>query len=968
MRSTRTTAILAVAFVAVTACAALLCSGCSHGSSSLPSSDLLVDGRQITPAGVTTAAVGNMPLNIALSPDGKYAITTSSGLNGRLCSMRVSDGAIVSALTFQAYDASKPNNGLFYGLAFDPTPHGGKYVLYAAQGAYGTVAVVTVAGDGNLTQTGTIPAKPVQFMPVDQPAGIAFASGTIFMANYFSVDLKAASQPASTLSLYRASDGTRLGSYTFTDSAGTDTPCFPYAVTARSDGTRAYVASQRDGAVYILDTTDPSHIALVSKVAGLSEPSAVLLNKAQTVLYVANADSDTISVVDVSTNQARVKATVLLRPANVVGLSGVSPSGLALSPDEKTLYASLGDFNAVGVVDTGTDQLSGYIPVGWYPTAVTTSADGHELLVVNGWGSTARNPNPKFSYLNPDVLGVNTAANPVAWSAPPAQGYILNAIPGNVSRIDLTKAVPGLSASTSQVVHNNQNTAAMGSSADSTVSALGIKSGKIKHVIYVIKENRGYDQVLGDLLQGNGDASLTLYGKDVTPNQHALAERFILLDNFYNNAPVSGEGWQWCTQSTANAFVIKSIPYVYQLSLPTYQLNQGFEGQVDGYITGGYPAKDQDGNLLSATNKAAPSIPDVAASSGGYIWDQAEKAGLTYRNYGFFLSTGSPSKPPYATPDNYPTVAGLTPAGHLPTPVGQVAGVTDYDFRRFDFNYSDSDAWVKYGFDAASLGLTTGSPAGYYHSQSSPVAAQPSRFSEWDREFQAMLKADPTGNSIPAFESVRFMRDHTMGLNPGNGSPSALMADNDYAVGELVEAVSKSPIWDSTAIIVVEDDSQFSSDHVDTHRSFVQVISPWIKQSTVDHRFYDTNSVLKTIELLLGVGPMSQYDHFATPIIGGWDSAPHNNATYSAILPAKSIIGQVNPSVASYAPGDPRRQLAELSSDMNWKVADAAPYDVLNQVLWADVKGADSARPELRESTLAVPGVQQAGQTGDGDD
>jgi Phosphoesterase family len=313
-------------------------------------------------------------------------------------------------------------------------------------------------------------------------------------------------------------------------------------------------------------------------------------------------------------------------------------------------------------------------------------------------------------------------------------------------------------------------------------------------------------------------------------------------------------------------------------------------------------------------------------------------------------------------------VAGLTPAGHLPTPAGQVAGVSDYDYRRFDFNYADSDAWVKHGFDAASLGLTTGSPAGYYASLNSPVAAQPSRFSEWDREFQAMLKADPTGNGVPAFMSVRFMRDHTMGLNPGNGSPSALMADNDYAVGELVEAVSKSPIWDSTAIIVVEDDSQFSSDHVDTHRSFVQVISPWIKQSTVDHHFYDTNSVLKTIELLLGLGPMSQYDHFATPIIGGWDSAPHNDAAYSAVLPAKSIIGQVNPSVASYAPNDPRRQLAELSSEMNWKVADAAAYDVLDRVLWADVKGAGSAMPAPRESTLALSGVQQAGQSGDGDD
>jgi len=180
----------------------------------------------------------------------------------------------------------------------------------------------------------------------------------------------------------------------------------------------------------------------------------------------------------------------------------------------------------------------------------------------------------------------------------------------------------------------------------------------------------------------------------------------------------------------ANAFTIKAIPYIYQLSLPTYQINYGFEGQVDGYITGGYPATDQDGNSLSRTGDAAPSIPNVAQAPGGYIWDAVEKAGLTYRNYGFFLSTGAPSKPPYKVPDNYPTVAGLSPPGHIPTPAGQVAGRSDYDYRRFDFGYADSDAWLKYGFDATSLGLTTGNPPGYYASPHSPVPAQPSRFSE----------------------------------------------------------------------------------------------------------------------------------------------------------------------------------------------------------------------------------------------
>ena len=788
------------------------------------------------------------------------------------------------------------------------------------------------------------------------------------MSNYFSVDLKAAYQPASTLSLYRASDGTRLGSYTFMDDANTNTPSFPYAVTARSDGTRAYVASQRDGCVHVVNTTDPSHIVLASKIANLSQPSALLLNNAQTLLYVANAGSDTISVVDLATDEPRVKATVLLRPSNVVNLPGVSPSGLAISPDEKTLYASLGDFNAVGVIDTRTNTLSGYIPVGWYPTALTTSAGGEKLLVVNGWGTKAMNPNPNYNFLSPDVLGINSGANPPAWVSAPGPGYVLNSIPGNVSRIDLTKGLPDLATSTAQVIRNNQNTPAMASTADSTLVDLGVKSGKIKHVIYVIKENRGYDQVLGDLPQGNGDSSLTLYGREVTPNQHALAERFILLDNFYNNAPVSGEGWVWCTESVANAYTVKVIPYVYQLSLATYGINYGFEGEVNGYITGGYPAKDQDGNSLSSTNKAAPSIPNVTRSSGGYIWDGVRKAGLAYRNYGFFLSSGAPSKPPYQVPDNYPTVAGLSPPGHIPTPDGQVAGYSDYDYRKFDFSYADSDAWLKYGFNATSLGLTTGNPAGYYASPNSPVPAQPSRFSEWNREFQEMLSQDPTGNSVPAFETVRFGRDHTMGLNPGFSSPAAMMADNDYAVGELVEALSKSPIWESTVIFVIEDDSQFSPDHVDTHRSFCQVISPWITKSTVDHHFYDTNSVLKSMELLLGLSPMSQYDHFASPISGGWDSASNNDAVFTAILPPKNIVGEVNPSQTSYAPNDPRGQLAELSTAMNWSAADDVPYAVLNDTLWKDAKGTDAIMPDLRVSKIAAPGGEQTTQVNDGDD
>ncbi len=230
-----------------------------------------------------------------------------------------------------------------------------------------------------------------------------------------------------------------------------------------------------------------------------------------------------------------------------------------------------------------------------------------------------------------------------------------------------------------------------------------------------------------------------------------------------------------------------------------------------------------------------------------------------------------------------------------------------------------------------------------------------------------MLRQDPTGDGVPAFMTVRLGRDHTMGLNPGYGSPRAMLADNDYAVGELVEAISLSPIWTSTVIFIIEDDAQFSNDHIDSHRSFAQVISPWIKTATVDSHFYDTNSILKSIELLLGLSPMSQYDHFANPILGGWDSSPNNNKPYTAILPSSDIIGDVNPSIASYELNDPRRRLAKLSSEMNWSVADAVPYNVLNELLWKDAKGTDSKTPELKVSRLALPRGLQATQS-DGDD
>ncbi|MFH0802710.1 MAG: alkaline phosphatase family protein [bacterium] len=946
-----------------------LTGGCSQSSSNSPApqppspaSNVLPNGRVITPSGTTSGPVGGMPLNIVLSPDGKYAITTSSSINSNLCSVRVSDGAIVSTISYNAFDPSTPNFGLYYGLVFAPG-NAPPYTLYAAQGGWGTVAMFTLGANGTLTQTPTtIPASVPQYTPQDQPGGLALDTrGYLYVTNTIPVAASPTTGHAgpSTLSIFTTA-GVRQGTgYTFPG----QTPCYPQAITVKSDGSAAYVASERDDCVYVLNTTVPTAPTLTATINTGDHPDALLLNHAQTRLYVANAGSDTISVIDTTTN--RVLSTVLLRPSNVSNLPGVTPTGLALSPDEKTLYASLGDFNAVGVIDTATSRLRGYIPVGWYPTAVAVAPDNSCLLVTNGWGTTAMNPNPQCNTLNPDVLSINEATTPPNYNYSPGPGYVLNSIPGNVSRVDLTKALPALAASTVLVVQNTQNTPAAGSSAaTSALALLGVKYGNIKHVIYIIKENRGYDQVLGDLPKGNRDPSLTLFGQDITPNQHALAMRFILLDNFYNNAPVSGEGWAWCTQSLANEFTMRNIPYIYRLALSTYQFDGGaFGGQDTNYITGGYPAFDQDGFQLSPDGKDVPPIKAVAEAPGGYIWDMVHDAGLTYRNYGFFLSAGVPQSPPYLIPDNYPTVHNLQPPGHMPAPPGQTSGYTDYDFRQFDFGYAESDAWVKHGLTAAQAGLKTvpavGPATPGYYTHSTTVPPQPSRFSEWNREFQYMLTQDPTGGTVPNFMMVRFGRDHSLGLNPTFGTPQSMMADNDYAVGELVDAVSHSPIWESTVIFVIEDDAQFSPDHVDAHRSFVQVISPWIKQGTLDSHFYDTNSVLKSMELLLGLPPMSQYDNFANPIMEGWDSAPNNNAPFDAILPAKNIIGALNPPPSAYKRNDPRRRLALLCAKMNFRIEDAAPVGLLNEAIWMSVKGPNSKMPKPRFNELqclAKPG------------
>jgi YVTN family beta-propeller protein len=888
----------------------------------------LVTGRHIAPEAVTSQDVGSLPVNLILSPDGQYAISTDQGFAQALHSIRLADGKSVSSLRFQNRRGQQSGQmrtvGLYYGLAASPNNE-----VFAAQGAHDAIAVMTIDGQGQLERIRTIQCKADDF-----PSGLALdQAGRLYVANNDPEAQPPVIKPSS-VAVFDSKDGKELGRYAFADSFG-GTPNFPLALAVTRDGKKLYVGSQRDEAVYVLDTSDVAKIKPLATLSTGSHPVALLFNKAQTRLYVANAHSDTISIVDPRTDT--ILHTVLLRPDIARSLAGATPTGLALSPNEKMLYASLGDMNAVAVIDVAEEkpELEGYIAAGWYPSSVIASPDGKRLLIANAKGTRTRNPNP----LQPAT----------APTQPPKPRSPLDLIEGNV----ISVAIPNkeqLAEQTKKVLDNNRLTAKY-IDAPNPLAHIGIKSGKIKHVIYVVKENRTYDHVLGDLRQGNGDPRYCLFPRNITPNQHALAERFVLLDNFYDSGEVSGDGWTWSTQAMANEYVIRNVPYSYSDRGRVFD----YEGMNNMWLTGGFPAKGPDGEPLSQHplfKDGAPPVPDVAKAPGGHIWDLAKKGGLSIRNYGFFMSNGVKTKEGVqVTPDNYPATPGLLPGGR------DLGGITDIDFRRFDMEYPDSDAW-KIHYDK------TGDEKFKWKKTQFGKYNAPSRFAEWNREFQMMLAKDPGGGAVPNLMFLRLCTDHTAGANPGMKSPSAMVADNDYAVGQLVETVSKSPIWKHCAIFIIEDDAQNGPDHVDAHRSICFIASPYIKRGSIDHAFHNTSSCLRTIELLLDLPPMCQYDAVSSPIMN-WQSEPRNDGQFKAILPPAEIIRETNPEKNEVKPFSPEARLMEESMKMNFERADKAPADLLNEVNWKLVKGAEAKVPATPKS---LAGVQQPKRPSEEDD
>jgi YVTN family beta-propeller protein len=595
-------------------------------------------------------------------------------------------------------------------------------------------------------------------------------------------------------------------------------------------------------------------------------PTAIVWDEHRHSLYVANGQSDAISVIDAETN--RVARTISIAPFRD-RTRGLAPTALALSPDGSALYVALGGVNAVAVIDPVRGELHGMIPTGWYPNALAVSDDGQLLAIATLYGIGSGAETAELVAASPSDLATS-------------RRYV-HRYRGTVSVVEVPNesALAQYTAAVSVNVQLSLGATAparlLAPRANATRRAVPDRHGEsspIEHVVYIVKENRTYDQVLGDVPQGNGDSSLAIYGRRVTPNHHRLAEQFVLLDNFYATGGNSGNGHQWVTQANETE----------------YTMWPGYQGRS-------YPFDGTD---------------PIAYASGGFLWDAVLAKKKTVKIFGEYAgsisSQGRPSRLEMLA--GYRAGRDMTAGIHTVAPNHSVDALVARDFPSYGGVVPD--------VVRAQIFLR--------------------HLEEWKR----------TG-TMPNLVLIQLPSDHTGGTQQGYSTPAACVADNDLALGQIVEGLTKSPFWKSMAIFVVEDDAQGGVDHVDGHRTVALAISPYTKRRSVDKTMYAHQSLVKTIELMLGTNPMSVFD-LAAPSMSRSFISPEEQpdfTTYAAVEPEQSIYEE-NPK-ASRLRG-PAREAAFASARMNFAIPDAAPSEKLNRILWHDAKGWNTPYPAVRRS------------------
>jgi YVTN family beta-propeller protein len=780
---------------------------------------------------------------------------------------------------------------------------------------------------GGLFVTTPINNNPValdMFMPFAAvAAGLAISpdGSTLYVANYQNDSLSIVNTATRTVSneivFFAPGQKTAVG----------EMPYWPVVLSNPQGGTvKTYVSTQRDGQVL---SVDPSGSFKVIKVGG--EPNRMILSADQLRLFVANGDLDEIEVIDTTKDVVQSRISVA-RPG--YKYKGSSPNSLALSPDGRRLYATLGGENAVAVIDVASQQLLGRIPTGWYPSSVTVSADGKTLFVVNMKSNAGRNLEyrvdcpgkgipPEFSKL------LCPPANPTSRNE-----YILALLKAGF----LTIPVPDANTLSylSQLVDANN-----GFNNPRHDPMMAFLHDHIKHVIYIQKENRTYDQVLGDLTQGNGDPSRVQFPQPISPSHHLLATQFALLDNYYDAGDVSGDGWNWDTQGHANDATVKNVLVGYgnaNFNIPfDWNGNPRNIGIALPDQTSGTPSPStvRITTLFDPTGNSSiePGTKDITASEGaddlapdalgGYIWDTVLRAGKTVRHYGLYADENYYVVPSAGPPLYIPIVRDAFAQKAVQAVPGRpsLKGRTDLYYRGWDLNTPDQY-----------------------------------RFEEWNREFNEYVK---NGN-LPNFEMVDFMNDHFGNFSSNIAhleNPLAQMASNDYALGRLVEAVSNSPYWKDTAIFVVEDDAQNGPDHVDAHRSTVFIASPYTKSGAVIHTNYNSTNVLRTIEDILGVNYLGLNDANAVPMSDVFIKEP-NLQPYVAPIPGILCQPPVDPTLVPECSNPRGRPItaavkslhdgawwARATKGFNFNHPDLINADLFNRVLWKGIMGDDKPYP-----------------------
>jgi hypothetical protein len=567
-----------------------------------------------------------------------------------------------------------------------------------------------------------------------------------------------------------------------------------------------------------------------------------------------------VSVIDTAAGKARETISCALYPS---APTGNTPNSLALTPDGEMLFVANADANNVSVfrISASGEEAArplGFIPAGWYPTSVRYNPVERRIYICNGRGAT-----PKANPQGP---------NPLLPRNKTTREYIASLYRGTLNIVDLPtpEKMAGYSkdAYACSPLRADQSVRRLPPK-DSPVPAKVGDPSPIKHCIYIIKENRTYDQVLGDIKEGNGDRSLCLFPESVTPNHHRLGREFVLLDNFYVDGEVSASGHEWSMGAYATDFVQKVWPLVYRGS-PLKKLDK-------------YPA---EGNMDA-----------IARPAGGYLWDRCAEAGVSYRSYGEWIKNGK-------THDD--------PGKAL---VKALEGHFDPQFRGFDLDYSEQK--------------------------------------RADRFIEELGRFEREGD-LPRLVILRLPNDHTSGTKVGKPTPTAYVADNDLALGRVVEAVSRSKFWKDTAIFVVEDDAQNGSDHVDAHRTVAYVISPYARRGQVDSTMYSTTSMLRTMELILGLKPMSQFDAAAQPMYASFQSHADTGA-YEHALPAVDLT-EKNQATAWGA---------KLSEKFDFTKEDAADDLLLSEVIWRSVRGPNSLMPAPVRSAFVFPHLKEGKQDKD---